>query len=1022
MRASTCHRAVVDPALASWRGRPGQHLVRAWRTVLNLSNALVTVSVLVLLTLLLAPGGAHAQGADPFASWRSAETPHFRVHYRAEERTQAEAVARIAEKVYPRITSSLQWEPRGRTEVVVSSEFDLSNGHSTPLPYNAMTLYLAPPDSGELLDNSAWLELLITHEFVHIVHLDKVRGAPKALQMIFGRVPWFFPNLFEPLWMMEGLAVLHEGDAATGKGRLHGPLFEAWLRTERERGFLSLREINADGRALPLSKNYLYGSYFFDFMQRRYGVTAPQQLVERYSGNIVPRFHSLPRELTGKTMDELWLEFLADLTRQVDQRSATLTTQAEVAGSRIDIRDVRPGPLLDVGGLASLPGGAVLAVVDDGLGPNRLIRIESDGRQQVLTRLRPYARVDASASGQVIVAQPDLCNSYDLVYDLFRLDADGSLHQLTSCQRLRRGVSAGNQIAALQQDAGRTRLILLDASGKQQRTIYTPSADVDLIDLAASPDGLMVTVVARAAGDWRLMQFDLGAAPGSSAAAPRLIARLEAPVHSLRHTAAGLEFIAARDGVHNVWRLVPGASGAAAAASAQLQRLTHSYSAVQAQAGSSADGSLTLAVLAPGGIELRKLTSTRVLQTASVPSSADSAAAATLFADQASTTRQVGTTTTNAPAASPAGSNSLGPASTYWALRSLAPRSWLPVVATNDRGLSYYGASTFGSDALAVHHYAATLAWETSQGEALGSLEYLWNNSQLLALTRTVTPRAWVGDKGKETTTAYDRGTQVQWLGLLPWVKLDRRIAFGLGAALDRVERVQLVDTLTAPAGTRRLRDEKIAAALIDIDTRGANWRSEGANRGQHSTLLYETYKPFARSGSTDLDGNVLRLDLRGYLGIGSGVLALRHTEVRAHGRTERFQLGGATDPQLQLGLMLNRRDIALRGYEGNEIALQGANARASTIEWRMPLADLDRHAMVPPVGINRLSLNLFTDIGGAWDIGNKPASYYKGVGAELIGEVKLLYTLGLQLRLGVARGLDEPAGTQAYLSLGRAF
>jgi hypothetical protein len=186
--------------------------------------------------------------------------------------------------------------------------------------------------------------------------------------------------------------------------------------------------------------------------------------------------------------------------------------------------------------------------------------------------------------------------------------------------------------------------------------------------------------------------------------------------------------------------------------------------------------------------------------------------------------------------------------------------------------------------------------------------------------------------------------------------------------------------------------------------------------------LLYESYKPFATSGSTDFDGSVLRLDLRGYLGVGSGVLAVRHTEVRAHGRTERFQLGGATDPQLQLGLMLNRRDIALRGYQGNEAALQGANARVSTLEWRMPLADLDRHAMVPPIGINRLSLNLFTDIGGAWDTGNKPASYYKGVGAELIGEIKLLYTLGLQLRLGVAQGLDDPKGTQAYLTLGRAF
>ena len=110
MRASTCHRALVDQALAGWRGPLATSILRVWSTLLALVG---------LVALLLSPAVANAQGADPFASWRTAETPHFRVHYRAEERTQAEAVARIAEKVYPRITSSLQWEPRGRTEVVV---------------------------------------------------------------------------------------------------------------------------------------------------------------------------------------------------------------------------------------------------------------------------------------------------------------------------------------------------------------------------------------------------------------------------------------------------------------------------------------------------------------------------------------------------------------------------------------------------------------------------------------------------------------------------------------------------------------------------------------------------------------------------------------------------------------------------------------------------------------------------------------------------------------------------------------
>ena len=62
-------------------------------------------------------------------------------------------------------------------------------------------------------------------------------------------------------------------------------MFEAWLRAEAKSGFLSLREINADGRSLPLSKSYLYGAYFNEFLARRYGPDAIYKVVDRYSGN-----------------------------------------------------------------------------------------------------------------------------------------------------------------------------------------------------------------------------------------------------------------------------------------------------------------------------------------------------------------------------------------------------------------------------------------------------------------------------------------------------------------------------------------------------------------------------------------------------------------------------------------------------------------------------------------------------------------------------------------------------------------
>jgi hypothetical protein len=331
---------------------------------------------------LLAPlAQAQAPVADPWQDWLSADTAHFRIHYRVEHRAQAERAARAAERAWPRITSMLHWEPRGRTEIVLFNEYDLPNGYATPLPYNTIGVILAPPDEGELLQNSDWLDLLLTHEFTHAVHLDKVRGAPRALQAIFGRVPWFFPNVFQPLWALEGVATYTESEPSRGRGRLYGPTFEAQLRAQVPQGFPTLAELNADGRTLPVSKNYLYGAYFYDYLARRYGSEAIFKYVERYSGNIVPRVHTNPREITGKTMDVLWDEFIADLRQRLAGRSERLMRESEVVGRRL------VGPMFDIGAVATLPSGAALAVIE------RQCAADAAGRlQRALSGLRPVPR------------------------------------------------------------------------------------------------------------------------------------------------------------------------------------------------------------------------------------------------------------------------------------------------------------------------------------------------------------------------------------------------------------------------------------------------------------------------------------------------------------------------------------------------------------------------------------------------------------------------------------------------------
>src|SRR5207302_10706917 len=211
---------------------------------------------------------------------------------------------------YVRTTTLLDWRPRRRTQLVVLDSADFANGFATPVPFNLSAIFLSPPDSGELLQNRDWIELVLSHEFFHVVHLDKASGSPLRMRDVLGRLLPFFPNSLEPTWTIEGLAVYHESDPSRRYGRLEQSYFEGMMSAELDRGLRSLREVNAEGRGFPLNRDYLYGSYFFFFLAERYGPDVIPRYVEAYSGRWFPfRVHSTPQLVTGKAMDELWIEY-----------------------------------------------------------------------------------------------------------------------------------------------------------------------------------------------------------------------------------------------------------------------------------------------------------------------------------------------------------------------------------------------------------------------------------------------------------------------------------------------------------------------------------------------------------------------------------------------------------------------------------------------------------------------------------------------------------------------------------------
>jgi hypothetical protein len=883
---------------------------------------------------------------DPGLNWRTLETASFSVHFAERHRAQARVVAGVAERVLPGVSGLLRWKPAERIHLVVLDSADFANGFASPLPFNYTMVFLSPPDEGELLQGREWLELVLTHEIFHLVHLDLARSAPLALRRVFGRVPFLFPNALQPGWIVEGLAVQAESDARRGHGRLGQAYFEGMMRAEAARGLRSLAEVNAGGRGFPLNRDYLYGGYFFAFLQERYGQKAVSGFIESYSDNLIPfRVHSNPLAATGRTMDRLWLEYHAWLAQKFAARPAPAQEGEALARAW-----TLTSPALAADGTRWYVSG-------DGYTRPRLMRQPRGGAPEALRAVEQDARLAASPGGTLLLAQPEICGNYNYYYDLNRVAADGRVERLTECSRYRFAapLDDGRTVALRVQD-GRAEVVLLPGE-----VLYRAGPGESVTGLAARDS--VVALTSLRDGQWSLIRIAGGktqvlVADGAVKHSPRIGERGE------------IFFVGGYGNVLNAWSLGP---------DGRLSRWTdaaHGVREISAPYG----GEMLLTTIEPDGDALR---SHRLPD------------------------RPLETLDAQASAAAPTDAPGVGAADRpYSPWRSMLPRSWLPLIEVADYAVKL-GVATFGQDALGLHQYTLAPVVELTQRELLGSASYIYDGRHLFIVDRGMT----VKETENEEVRAYQIDDGAQWVSTWRHLSLSRRFYWGLGGALER-ERLHREGgpTIEGP-------DERVLGLVAGVDTRRAQWMSEGPSQGFQLRLFAET----SNGLHADYTGDVYRVDARWHLPLGKTVLSLRWNEAWGETDAEPFQLGGSESDPPTLLPILNQREFALRGYGSGEPSLTGHRARLATVEWRVPLRDVDRHGMVPPIGLNRVALNVFFDAGDAWARGEKP-EYHRGYGAELMAEVRLGYLFGGHLRAGLADGRDAGGKTAAYLRLGRAF
>jgi hypothetical protein len=346
---------------------------------------------------------------------------------------------------------------------------------------------------------------------------------------------------------------------------------------------------------------------------------------------------------------------------------------------------------------------------------------------------------------------------------------------------------------------------------------------------------------------------------------------------------------------------------------------------------------------------------------------------------------------------------------------SLMPTAWLPAAYIAD-GAFALGFQTNGQDALGLHVYTLAPLYEFTQQQGLGSASWVYNDRHGVLLNRFMTVKTSVADDQKFTgrdVRAYTINEMGQWVSLGRQLSLATRFYWGLGAALDREVLHDLGVATTAS------RDERVLGLVAGVDARRKQFLSEGPSQGQLLQLWAETSNHL-RGAYT---GNFYRGDWRAFLPASPTVFALRVNAAYSQAGAEPIQLGGSFSEEVA-GFdlpILDQRQFPLRGYRSGDPALTGRHSLLGTLEWRVPLSDVDRHFMVPPVGLDRLSMSVFFETGSAWN-DSAAQRYFNSGGLELLAEVRAGYLLGLQFRAGVARGFEAPGTTIGYLQVGRSF
>ena len=997
-------------------------------------------AALVLVGLLAFPRGAAAEASDPAdepvdapppgplpnVRWFTLETPHFDLHYYPNERAFAERAAHIAERAYRLITRYLNWQPSGRVSITLNDQVDSANGFASSVPYNYIYAYGVPPGSlDELSDFDDYVKLLITHEFTHVVHLDTILSwCPRTVNAIFGKI--YAPNLSQPTWFIEGLAVLMESRQTTA-GRLRSSFFDMYLRVP----FLENRIFGSDAvSAIPLAfpqgtTVYLYGSSVLRYIEDRYGPGAIREISHRYADECIPGgINRIAARTVGRGYvepfgDGLWQEWQRSMAHRFALEADEAERRGLTAGRRLT-HDA-PGPGGEGPSPRFFPDGTLVFLRQNTNQSPAYVRIDlRTGARQTISDMQGAGPAAPTPSGHALVFErrsfvPLTWRISGSAYvdwrDLFRLDVEnGTVRPLTRAWRAHEpDVSPdGTQIACIVASKGPRQLALVPIEGGTPR-VLTPDAPGFAYTPAFSPDGRLIAYSRWKPGGFRDIHiYDLAAGRERTLAVDR------AMDVDPRFTPDGryLLYASDRTGIYNVY--------AYELATERLYQVTNVLSGAFQPVVSPDGKTLVYSGFDSDGFDLYTM-----------PFEPARFLPAQPFANFRLDASPNPDDERDAPDAAPG--DAIGfPTEThlYEPWRYMYPRKWnlqFYSVGPLGPGANVYIDSTL-TDPVGNHTLVPALLLSGDLDPSVSvyyAYNRLWPSFALSARRSAQTANDLVFGGTNVNYRQHTLGASAS-VGLPVLQTADASANVSLGydyTAYGPADPLPVADP-TGPATIPPERGPDADVYAQWVFSNAHSWQYSISNQEGRSVALFLKIADPALGGrfhTTEVNWSwteyatppwarlhAFAFQLAGGVGIGD--------------KRQLFGLGGLPEQDVLRAVFLNQREqgLFLRGYPVN--AFVGDSFQMLSSEYRAPLVWIEHGYETFPLYFRRIWGTLFTDVGDAYFGEFNPHELKVGAGAELHVQFNVFYFVESDVKIGYAHGFQAMGMDQIYLAAAASF